>query len=207
MKCVRRFTVCAVGAIAVASVAWGASYSFGAMAVAPQPAAKKAVAIDTAAFTPAAAPAAPLLVAAATPAPAAAATAPAPAAAAPAAGSGPIEGMLATADIAAGEKFAKVCATCHTFKKGEPNKIGPNLYDVVGASRARAEGFAYSAGLKAMSGAKWTYADLNTYLFKPAAFVTGSKMAYAGIKSDADRANVIAWMRSLSDAPKPLPTK
>lgn len=200
MKCVCRFAVCAVGAVAVAAVVWGVSYGFGAFAVAPKPPAKKAVEIDVSALVQPAAPAATQ----------AATTASAESAhnmAGHSMGPASISGMLASADAAAGEKYAKVCATCHTFKKGEPAKIGPNLYEIVGAPHAHMAGFAYSAGMKAMAaeGGTWTYEELNMFLYKPAAHVPGTKMTFAGIKSDADRANVIAWLRGLADQPQPLP--
>lgn len=122
-------------------------------------------------------------------------------------GPAPIEPLLANANAEAGQKYARVCAACHDFTKGGPNKIGPNLYNVVNGPHAHAEGFAYSEGMKSLHDKKWDYATLNEFLYKPSAVVKGTKMTYAGIKNDSDRANVIAWLRSLSDSPAPLPTK
>jgi cytochrome c len=131
-------------------------------------------------------------------APVAAATTGAPA------GPGPIEPLLAKANVDAGQKYARVCGTCHSFNKGEPAKIGPNLWGIIGSKHAHMEGFDYSEGMKAMPG-NWDYAELNVFLYNPRAHVAGTKMTYAGIKNDTDRANVIAWLRTLSDNPAPLP--
>ena len=151
-------------------------------------------------------------VSAAAPAPASASSAPAAetAAAAPAAAPAantlePISALLAAADVKKGEVTAKVCGTCHTFVKGGANKVGPNLYDIVGNPRAHlGDGFAYSTAMKT-AGGTWGYEELNAYLAKPSAAIKGNKMAFAGLKSAQDRANVIAWLRTLADTPKPLP--
>jgi cytochrome c len=124
-------------------------------------------------------------------------------AAAPA-GPQPIAPLLAEADAAAGEKYAKKCASCHTFEKGGPNKIGPNLWNVVGAKHAMHEGYAYSAVMKGMPG-EWDFESLNKFIYSPGAYAKGTKMTFAGIKNDKERANVIAYLRTLSDSPKPLP--
>jgi cytochrome c len=121
------------------------------------------------------------------------------------AGPAPIEPLLAKADPDAGQKFAKVCGTCHSFGKGEPAKIGPNLYGIIGSMHAHMEGFAYSDAMKALSSKPWTFAELNEFLYSPRAHIPGTKMTYAGIKSNNDRANVIAWLRTLSDSPVALP--
>ena len=128
------------------------------------------------------------------------------AAASPAAAAGPapIEPLLAKANVEAGQKYARVCGTCHTFNKGEPAKIGPNLWGIVNNKHAHMEGFDYSDGMKAMPGL-WTFDELNVFLYNPRAHVAGTKMTYAGIKSDTDRANVIAWLATLADTPVPLP--
>jgi cytochrome c len=122
-------------------------------------------------------------------------------------GPAPIEGMLASASADAGQKYARVCGTCHSFNKGEAAKIGPNLYGIIGSPHAHMEGFDYSEGMKALHDKKWDYAQLNEFLYNPRGAVTGTKMTFAGIKSDSDRANVIAWLRTLSDSPAPLPSK
>lgn len=128
-----------------------------------------------------------------------------PATAAPAVETADIKPLLGAADPAKGETLAKVCAACHTFAKDGPNKVGPNLWDVVGKSRPHlAEGFAYSTAMKA-AGGTWDYDALNLYIANPRTSVPGNKMAYAGMKNDKDRADVIAYLRSLSDSPVALP--
>lgn len=125
-------------------------------------------------------------------------------AAAPAAAE-PVATLLAKADVAKGQALAKACAACHDFTKGGPNKVGPNLYGIVGAHHAHADGFAYSDGMKAKSGETWDYEALNAFLFKPKNAVPGTKMAFAGLPKTQDRADLIAWLRTLADSPKPLP--
>lgn len=122
------------------------------------------------------------------------------------AGPEPILHLIATADIAKGEKLSKACASCHSFQKGEPIKVGPNLWDTVGHKKGGHAGFAYSEGMTAKGGT-WTYADLNKFLFKPKAFVPGTKMSYIGLKKAEERAAVIAWLRTLEDSPPPLPSQ
>jgi cytochrome c len=117
----------------------------------------------------------------------------------------PISGLLASADLAKGEAGAKACAACHSFDKGGPNKVGPNLWNVVGGPHAHAEGFAYSTAMKALHDKKWNYEALNEFLVKPSAAIKGTKMAYAGMKNPQDRANLIAWLRTKADSPVALP--
>ena len=113
--------------------------------------------------------------------------------------------LLASADAAKGMTESKACAACHVFDKGGANKTGPALWDIVERQKASAGGFAYSEGLKATAADKWTYENLNTFLTAPKAYVKGTKMAFGGIKNDAKRANLISYLASLSDAPKPFP--
>lgn len=120
------------------------------------------------------------------------------------AGPEPIAPLLASADAAAGKEKAKLCITCHSFDKGGPNKIGPNLYGVVGDEIAHDRGnFAFSQVLKAKGGT-WTPDTLNEWLWKPQSFARGTKMTFIGLPKAQDRANVIAYLNSLSDSPKPL---
>jgi len=117
----------------------------------------------------------------------------------------PIEQLLAKASPERGASVAKKCLACHDFAKGGPNKVGPNLYGVVNRDRASHEGFPYSAAMKGKGG-KWTIQDLNTYLTSPRAMVPGTTMSFAGISKGADRADLIAYLNTLSDNPAPLPT-
>ncbi|TGT98561.1 cytochrome c family protein [Mesorhizobium sp. M5C.F.Ca.ET.164.01.1.1] len=128
--------------------------------------------------------------------------------AAPAAEAKPIADLLANANVEAGAAVFKKCQACHSGEKGGPNKVGPDLWDLIDRPVAEHEGFAYSAGMKDFSkgGAeKWTYDNLNHFLLSPKKLVTGTAMGFAGLPKDEDRANVIAYLRTLSDSPKPLP--
>jgi cytochrome c len=112
--------------------------------------------------------------------------------------------LIKTADPAKGQGVAKKCAACHSFDEGGPAKVGPNLWNVVGAPHAHMEGFTYSAAMKASTGS-WDYASLDQFLTNPKAYIPGTKMAFPGIKKPEDRAAVIAYLRSLSANPVPLP--
>jgi cytochrome c len=128
--------------------------------------------------------------------------------AAPAAAPGaeePIEVALASADPKRGQQATRVCQTCHTFEKGGPNKIGPNLWGVVGRPKGTEGGFAYSDAIKSKGG-EWTVDDLNKFLTSPRSFAPGTKMSFAGLQRANQRADVIAYLNTLSDNPKPLPT-
>ena len=104
--------------------------------------------------------------------------------------------LLAAADPTKGQQLAKACAACHDFTKGGPNKVGPNLWDIVGRARGTVAGYAYSASMKTVGG-EWTVEHLNAYLAKPRQAVPGNKMAYAGMAKPEDRAAVIAYLQSL----------
>ena len=116
-----------------------------------------------------------------------------------------IADLLAAADAVAGESAARACQACHTFDQGGADRVGPNLWDIVGRPIAGAEGFAYSDALQAMSGETWTYEALNEFIHNPRGYAPGTKMAYGGMQRDAQRADLLAYLRTLSDDPEPLP--
>jgi cytochrome c len=117
----------------------------------------------------------------------------------------PIANLLATAAADHGAQIAKECGVCHNFQEGQGAKVGPDLYGVVNRPIASVPGFNYSAALKAKSGT-WTFDTLNTWLTKPSAFAPGTAMTFAGLSSEKQRADVIAYLDSLSANPVPLPT-
>jgi cytochrome c len=115
---------------------------------------------------------------------------------APGGGAATVPPLPAGGDPVAGKAmFDKVCLTCHTPDKGGANKVGPNLFATAGAKKAHSATFSYSQAMQSKGG-EWTDEDLNAFLFKPSAFVKGTKMAFAGLK-DKDRADVIAYLKSL----------
>ncbi|WP_298721702.1 cytochrome c family protein [uncultured Ferrovibrio sp.] len=116
----------------------------------------------------------------------------------------PVAEVLAKADVEAGKKAFSKCAACHTAEQGGAAKVGPNLFGVVGAKKGHMDGFAYSDALKKTEG-DWTYENLYAFLKNPKAYAPGTKMAYAGSKSATERANLIAYLRSVSPNAPPLP--
>ena len=128
----------------------------------------------------------------------------APTAGQPAAPEEPIEKLLASASVDRGQMIAKQCATCHTFDKGGPNAVGPNLYGIVGRPRASEAGYNYSAAMKAKGG-DWSIDELNKFLTNPQGYIPGINMRFAGLPRGNQRADVIDYLNTLSDNPKPLP--
>ncbi len=116
--------------------------------------------------------------------------------------------LMQSADPARGETVFKRCAACHTGEKGGANKVGPHLWDVLDRPAASVEGFGYSAAMKEFGagGNKWDYEHLNKFLTSPKGFIKGTAMGFAGDKKDNERADLIAYLRTLSDNPAPLPT-
>ncbi len=119
----------------------------------------------------------------------------------------PILGLIASADAAEGEKVFSKCKSCHTSEKGGKNGIGPNLYGVVNHAPGSHEGFGYSDALTGLKDKPWTYANLSAFLTKPRDYAKGTKMTFAGLSKETDRARVIAYLRTLADSPAPLPTQ
>ena len=111
---------------------------------------------------------------------------------------------MAMGDVASGEKIFKKCAACHSIIKGGKNKIGPALYNVVGRQVGEVSDYKYSKAL-AKYDKSWTIEELNGFLLKPAKWIKGTKMAYAGLRKEKDRASVIKYLNQNSDNPQPLP--
>jgi cytochrome c len=121
----------------------------------------------------------------------------------------PVAPLLAKADVAAGKTIFKQCQTCHTDEKGGPNRIGPNLWGVVGRKKASEPGFSYSEAMKKFAADSkspvWTFEEINDFIVHPQKTVPGTKMTFVGLKKPQDRADVIAYLRTQSDSPVPLP--
>jgi cytochrome c len=115
-----------------------------------------------------------------------------------------IAALMALGDIAAGEKIFKKCAACHSITKGGKNNIGPALWNVVGRKTAAVTDYKYSKALASFD-KEWTFEELNGYLIKPAKWIKGTKMAFAGLRKEKDRASVIKYLNQNSDNPVPLP--
>ena len=115
-----------------------------------------------------------------------------------------IAALMAQGDVSSGKKIFKKCAACHSIKKGGTNKIGPALYNVVGRKVGGATDYKYSKTL-ASYGKNWTFEELNGFLKKPASYLKGTKMSYAGLRKETDRASIIKYLNESGDNPKPLP--
>lgn len=121
----------------------------------------------------------------------------------------PIAPLLAKANVEAGKATFKQCQVCHTDEKGGPNRIGPNLWGVVGRKKASEPGFSYSEAMKKFAETSkpdvWTFEEINKFISNPREHVPGTKMTFVGLKKAEDRANVLAYLRTQSDSPVPLP--
>ena len=115
-----------------------------------------------------------------------------------------IKALLAMGDLGHGEKVFKKCSACHMIASGGKNMIGPNLWSVIGRTAGSVNDYKYSKAMIAY-GKEWTFEEMNSYLIKPQAYVKGTKMAFAGLRKEKDRASVILYMNSKSDSPKALP--
>jgi cytochrome c len=117
----------------------------------------------------------------------------------------PIETLLAKASVEKGQAAAKQCQACHTFEKGGPNRVGPNLWNIVGSQRGEGRGgFNFSAAMKGKGGT-WTFDELNKFLANPRGYIPGTNMTFAGLSRAEQRADVIDYLHTLADNPVPLP--
>jgi len=116
----------------------------------------------------------------------------------------PLPARLASASTEKGQAAAKQCQACHTFEKGGPNRVGPNLFGIVGENRGEGRNFNFSSAMKSKGG-KWTFEELDKFLADPRGYVPGTAMTFAGLKNDQQRADVIDFLNKQSDHPQPLP--
>ena len=116
----------------------------------------------------------------------------------------PMEAMMVSASVEKGQATVKQCQACHTFEKGGPNRVGPNLWGIVGRPRASEPGFSYSAAMKAKGGT-WSFSELYAFLANPRGYIPGTAMTFAGLSRGQQRADVIDFLHTLSDSPMPLP--
>lgn len=113
--------------------------------------------------------------------------------------------LLSKASVSHGKSLSAKCAMCHTFDKGGPNRVGPNLWNIVGSKKAHlGTSFSYSKSMLA-AGGEWTYQDLFSFIKKPNEFIKGTRMVFVGISNNSDIADLVAFLRSNSDNPTPLP--
>ncbi|MFC0410045.1 c-type cytochrome [Roseomonas elaeocarpi] len=169
-------------AVLTAGVVFGVAGFIGSVVVHPEPLEKPAIQVGDAPAAAGSAPAAPYEVA-------------------------PIAPLLASADADAGKALAtRTCGACHIFENNGKNGVGPNLYGIVGRHHAAEAGFNYSAANKALSDKVWDYQAISTFISAPAKAMPGTRMGFAGLASEKQRADVIAFLRTLSPNPEPLPT-
>jgi cytochrome c len=116
----------------------------------------------------------------------------------------PIEVLMASASAERGQSTARQCQSCHTFEKGGPNRVGPNLWGIVGSARGEGRSFNFSAAMKAKGGT-WTFGELSSFLTNPRSYIPGTNMTFAGLSRGQQRADVIAYLNTLSDHPLPIP--
>jgi cytochrome c len=116
----------------------------------------------------------------------------------------PMETLMASGSVEKGQAAAKQCQACHTFEKGGPARVGPNLWGIVGRTRASVEGFNYSAAMKAKGGT-WTFGELYAFLSNPRGYIPGTNTTFAGLSRGQQRADVIDYLNTLSDSPLPMP--
>jgi len=117
----------------------------------------------------------------------------------------PMEAMMAEASVDRGKQIAKQCQACHTFEKGGPNRVGPNLWNIVGSPRGEDRGgFNFSSAMKTKGG-NWTFGELYAFLANPRGYIPGTNMTFAGLSRGQQRADVIDFLHTLSDSPLPLP--
>ena len=116
-----------------------------------------------------------------------------------------ISALLALGTVEHGQKVFKKCSACHSIKKGGRNNIGPALYNVLGRNMGALEDYKYSKALLIAFGKDWTFEEMNNFLIKPTSYIKGTKMAFAGLKKEKDRASVILYMNSNADSPLDLP--
>lgn len=115
--------------------------------------------------------------------------------------------LLATADVAAGESAVRRCASCHTFEEGGADGVGPHLWDVVNRAKGEVDGFGYSSAMDevAAAGQVWGFEELDGFLANPRGYLSGTTMGFAGVRDGEDRADIIAYLNTLSSSPAPLP--
>ena len=119
-------------------------------------------------------------------------------------GTADIKVLLAMGSVDHGKKIFSVCKSCHSIKEGGGNKIGPALWAVVGRPIGFLNDYKYSKAFAKFEG-EWNFETLNSFLIKPKDYIKGTKMSYAGLKKEKDRASVILYLNENTDNPLQLP--